>query len=46
VDVQPEHVEAAPERILDQCARLLGREAELRAMVPRPDRLVRVGVHA
>ena len=46
VDVEPEHVEAARERILDQRPRLRGRKAELRAVMPGPDRLVRVGVDA
>ena len=44
--VEPEHVEPARERVLDQQSRLRRREAELRAVVPRADRLVGVGVDA
>ena len=46
MNVEAEHVEAARERVLDQRARLRGRKAELRAVVPGADRLVRVGVDA
>src|SRR5207244_12730758 len=46
MDVEPEHVEAALERVGDQAERLLGRQAELGAVMARDDRLVRVGVDA
>ncbi len=44
VDVEPEHVELACERVGDERLRLLGREPELRATVTGHDRLVRVRV--
>ena len=46
VDVDAEHVETAVERVGDERPRLVGRQPELRAVVPRADRLVRVGVDA
>ena len=46
VDVEAEDVEAAGERIRDGDASLRRRQAELRAVMPRHDRLVRVGVDA
>ena len=46
VDVDAEHVEAPLERLRDDGTGLIGREPELRAVVPRADRLVRVGVDA
>ena len=46
VDVDAEHVETAVERVGDERPREVGRQPELRAVVPRADRLVRVGVDA
>ena len=46
VDMDAEHVEAPLERLRDDGTGLIGREPELRAVVPRADRLVRVGVDA
>ena len=46
VDVESEDVEAAGERIRDGDACLRRRQAELRAVMPRHDRLVRVGIDA
>jgi len=44
VDVQARDVEAAAERVLERPAGGVGREAELRAVVAGPDRLVGVGL--
>ena len=46
VHVQPEHVEAARERVGEGGLRLRGREPELRAVVAGHHRLVRVGIDA
>ena len=46
VDVNAEHVEPTLERVGDERARLVGRQPELRAVVPGADRLVGVGVDA
>ena len=46
VDVDAEHVETALERVGDERPRQVGRQPELRAVVPGADRLVGVGVDA
>ena len=46
VDMDAEHIEPEVERLRDDGTGLVGRQAELRAMMARPDRLVRVCVDA
>ena len=46
MDVHAEDVEPAVERVGDERPRSVGRQPELRAVVPRADRLVRVRVDA
>ena len=46
MDVEPQHVEVARESILHEPARLRGRQAELRPVMPGADRLVCVRIDA